>query len=131
MRRGLTEPGVAARLKSDRAVAQARALRRAMTPAEKALWRLLKEYAPADAHVRRQAPIGPFIVDFASHAARLAIEVDGGVHAVRGAEDAEREAWLRGRGYEVLRFRNEDVRADIGVVVRAIAAKMTERLAER
>ena len=80
MPRHLTEPGVAARLKSDRAVSIARRLRREMTPAEKALWFELRRLAVEGSHFRKQSPLGPFIVDFVCHGAALAIELDGGAH---------------------------------------------------
>jgi very-short-patch-repair endonuclease len=97
-KRWLTAPGVAARLKSDRAVPMARRLRKTMTPAEKALWSELRRIAPEQAHFRKQAPIGPFIVDFASHAAKLVVELEGGAHdAPDVAErDGERRAWIEG-----------------------------------
>ena len=39
------------------------------------------------AHFRRQAIIGPFIVDFASRKAKLVIELDGGQRDTQRAED--------------------------------------------
>lgn len=47
--RWLTQPGVAARLKSDRAVPLAKRLRKQMTPAEKELWSVLRRIAPQQA----------------------------------------------------------------------------------
>src|SRR5262249_17331095 len=59
---------------------------------------------------RRQFPIGPYIVDFVCLEARLIIEVDGGQHAAdEAAYDAKRDAWLRGEGFRILRFWNNDV----------------------
>ncbi|MGQ0533141.1 MAG: endonuclease domain-containing protein [Caulobacteraceae bacterium] len=55
---------------------------------------MLRRLAPERAHFRKQAPIGPFVVDFAGHAAKLVVELDGGAH---GALDvAERDAWIEG-----------------------------------
>src|SRR5262245_24290202 len=103
-KRWLTPPGVAARLKSDRAAPLAKRLRKKMTSAEKALWSALRRIAPEQAHFRKRAPIRPFVVDFASHAAKLAVELEGGVHDAPNvaASDAERRAWIEGRGYLVL-----------------------------
>src|SRR5262245_61930708 len=113
-RRFLTAPGVAARFKSDRAVPLAKRLRKNMTAAEKALWDVLRRIAPEEARFRKQAPIGPFVVDFASHAAKLVVELEGGAHDAPdvAARDVERRTWIEGRGYRVLRFRNEDVLKD-------------------
>ena len=77
-----------------------------MTEAEKVLWRLLREAFP-DRHFRKQVPIRHYIADFASHAAKLVIEVDGGQH--NEAADAERTAVIEAEGYRVIRFWNNDV----------------------
>ena len=63
------------------------------------------------ASFRRQTPIGPYIVDFVCHAAKLIIELDGGQHFESSQEqrDARRDAFLVGRGFRVLRFNNHDV----------------------
>ena len=74
-------------------------------------------------HFRRQAPFGPYIVDFVCHRARLIVEVDGGIHnhpAVT-ARDAERETWLRQRGYSVIRIANQDALFDPAGVATRIA----------
>jgi very-short-patch-repair endonuclease len=67
--------------KPDSRVPRARALRRAMTDAEKKLWWHLRHFPIEGTHFRRQATIGPYFVDFACHEQRLVIEVDGGQHA--------------------------------------------------
>ena len=77
-----------------------------MTVAETAMWRLLRE-SFKEQHFRRQVPIRHFIVDFASHRAKLVIEVDGGQHGP--AIDAARTAVIEGEGYRVIRFWNNDV----------------------
>ncbi|MGD9866966.1 MAG: endonuclease domain-containing protein [Hyphomicrobiales bacterium] len=105
--------------------ANARRLRRDATEAEKRLWRKLRELDHPTAHFRRQAPIGPYIVDFASHSLRLVIELDGGQHGWRreAARDAARDSWLRSQGYRVLRFWNVDVAGNAeGVMAEIISA---------
>ena len=91
--------------KSDRADAQARRMRREPTFAERQLWKRLRQ---TDLHFRRQAPMGPYIVDFVCHQHRLVVEIDGGIHNLSdvAARDAERDLWLTGRGYRVMRFGN-------------------------
>ncbi|TDK30546.1 endonuclease domain-containing protein [Luteimonas terrae] len=86
----------------------ARRLRHAMTPAEIALWRHLRDRQRCGARFRRQHPVGPFIADFACLEPALVIEVDGGQHNGSRA-DASRDACLRRRGFHVLRFWNHDV----------------------
>jgi very-short-patch-repair endonuclease len=87
-------------------VTRARRLRHDMTDAERAMWRLLREGFP-DAYFRRQVPIRHFIADFASHRAKLIIEVDGGQHETE--TDASRSAIMEVEGYRVIRFWNNEV----------------------
>ena len=86
--------------------ARARTLRRNPTQAEQVLWTHLRRKAIDGLKFRRQARIGPYIADFLCCSAKLVIEVDGGIHRLREAEDAVRSAWLRSRGYTVLRVSN-------------------------
>jgi very-short-patch-repair endonuclease len=80
------------------------------TDAERILWqRLRHDIALTGSHFRRQAPIGPFIVDFASRKAKLVIELDGGQHDWQQASDAQRTHRIEAAGYRVLRFWNHDV----------------------
>ena len=88
------------------AIQQARRLRRDMTDAEKAMWRLLRESFP-EARWRKPVPIRQYIADFASHAAKLVIEVDGGQHSPE--MDASRTSTIEADGYRVIRFWNDDV----------------------
>jgi very-short-patch-repair endonuclease len=102
------------------AVGRGRRLRNAMTPSEQRPWKALRKL---DVHIRRQAPIGPYIADFICHSGKLVIEVDGEIHerlddvALR---DFERSEWLRSQGYRVLRFTNRRVDAEVEAVVREI-----------
>ena len=66
---------------------------------------------------RRQAPIGPYIVDFFCPDAKLVVEVDGGQHTDQQDYDERRTNWLEERGYRVLRFWNNDVLANTDGVV--------------
>jgi very-short-patch-repair endonuclease len=86
-------------------------LRKNMTRAERIIWQGLRGHRLNGMGFRRQTPIGPFIVDFVSHAAKLIIELDGGRHFedAHEARDAARDAYLRSKGYRVLRFNNHDV----------------------
>ena len=51
----------------DRRVPRARTIRRDATEAEKKLWQHCGRPPFKEHHFRRQATIGPYIVDFASH----------------------------------------------------------------
>jgi very-short-patch-repair endonuclease len=81
-----------------------------MTDAERAIWRLLREFMP-DARWRRQVPIRHFIVDFASHRAKLVVEVDGGQHSEEA--EAGRTSIIEAEGYRVLRFWNNDISGNV------------------
>ena len=102
---------------SDRADAAARRMRRTPTYAEKELWKALRK---TELHFRRQAPFGAYIVDFVCHRHRLIVELGGGIHDLPSvaARDAEREAWLTGRGYRVMRFGNNEAPDDVVRVLR-------------
>jgi very-short-patch-repair endonuclease len=92
----------------DRRVPRARTLRHDATDAEKKLWQHLRQPPFKQHHFRRQATIGPYFADFASHQLRIVIELDGGQHADNTADD-RRTSYLVSEGYRVLRFWNNDV----------------------
>jgi very-short-patch-repair endonuclease len=100
---------------------RAQSLRAAQTPAERTVWKLLKA-PPFDAwHLRRQAPFGTrYIADFASHRARLMIEIDGNTHDLEAPADM---AWLEAQGYRVVRFTNAGV-GEWRVVERALMTEL-------
>ena len=105
------------------AVERARALRRNATPAETMLWRALRSGQLASQKVRRQVPLGPFILDFAVVGQCLAIEVDGESHAADPARDRRRTAWLAARGWRVVRFTNAEVLGNLdGVLLQLLRA---------
>jgi len=105
----------------DTRVPRARNLRRDATEAEKKLWQYLRQPPFKEHHFRRQATIGPFFADFASHQARPIIEVDGGQHS-DSASDEVRTRNLEAKGYCVLRFWNNDVLENMSGVLLAIDA---------
>jgi very-short-patch-repair endonuclease len=98
----------------------ARHLRKTMTEAERQLWHHLRHRQLDGSRFRRQAPIGPYIVDFVCFERRLVVELDGGQHARQIEEDATRTRWLNLQGFRVLRFWNSTVFEDQDVVLEAI-----------
>ena len=123
-------PRLTVPLRKRRAIVErARALRREATLAERLLWERLRNRQMGGVRVRRQQPIGPFIVDFFVPAAKLVIEIDGAVHEGddEAARDRERERQLEATGLRVLRVRNADVRADLEAVVARVRAALTPR----
>ena len=91
------------------------------TNAERVLWQQLRhDVALTGSHFRRQALVGPFIVDFASRKAKLVIELDGGQHDWQHQSDALRTRRIEAMGYRVLRFWNNDVLGNLEGVLNEI-----------
>ncbi len=103
------------------AKSRARAMRAAPTDAERRLWHALRDRRMQALKFRRQAPIGPYIVDFLCIAHRLVLEADGSQHA-ESRHDAVRDAWLAREGYIILRFSNRDILTARESVLATIAA---------
>jgi len=116
-------PAMAAKRRSaDRELTErARELRRDMTEPERRFWYALRDRRLAGWKFRRQAVFGPFILDFFSHAASLALELDGDSHIERAASDRVRQDWLEARGVKVVRISNDEVLQDLEAVVQGIA----------
>jgi very-short-patch-repair endonuclease len=114
---------------SPRIRSRARELRQSQTPAEQALWAVLRDRQLEFLKFRRQYPIGIFIADFCCCERKLIVELDGDVHDVRQqrAWDENRDAYLRQRGFRILRFRNEAILEDPGSVLRQILEAVSNR----
>jgi len=98
----------------------AKNLRKRSTDAENLLWRHLRVKQLEGLKFRRQQPIGNYIVDFVCFEKRVVIEVDGGQHTIEKERDNERDRWLKGQGFIVLRFWNNDVLKNINGVLEVI-----------
>jgi len=108
---------------------RAQTLRSNPTEAEKRLWRLLYTFRTKGYHFRKQSQVGDYFPDFVCHHARLIIEVDGGQHYTDAGltHDANRDAFLRSRGYEILRYSNLDVLNNPDGVFDSIALALASR----
>ena len=115
-----------ARFASKHMFKRARALRKEGTPEEETLWELVRDHK-LGVPIRRQHPIGSFIVDFYCPRAKLAIELDGAHHDP--ARDAQRDAVLAKRGVLVMRFENHHVRNRTQDVLNAIQEIALKRVA--
>lgn len=111
--------------------AWAKELRRNMTPAEKILWRYLRNDQLYGCHFRRQHPIKQFIADFYCAKADLIIELDGGIHNNSEVQehDINRTAELENMGITVIRFTNEEIYNDINNVIEKIKKHLPHPLA--
>jgi len=101
-------------------VDRARALRKDPTNTEARLWKYLKNRGMEGFKFRRQQTIGRYIVDFVNLEKKLIVEVDGGQHADSIEYDSTRDEWLRGEGYRVLRFWDNEVFGNLEGVLRTI-----------
>ncbi|MDR1678182.1 MAG: endonuclease domain-containing protein [Prevotellaceae bacterium] len=88
-----------------------RELRSRLTPAEAALWRMIKNRQLCGERFLRQYSVGCYILDFYCPKHRLAIELDGEIHFNSTAQeyDANRTDYLNSVGIRVLRFENCEV----------------------
>jgi len=98
-------------------------MRREPTLAEEKLWERLRDRQLLGLKFRRQVEIDGYIADFCCRELRLVVEVDGKVHEAQeqAAHDANRDAYLKARGYTVLRFPNEEVSLSSRSVLERIA----------
>jgi leucyl-tRNA synthetase len=104
----------------------AKEMRSNPTEAESVLWLQLKG-KKLGVKFRRQHPIDSFIADFVCLDKKLIIEVDGEIHDFQQEADALRTERLNELGYEVLRFKNEEVLADIDNVLTKISTILAQR----
>jgi len=73
----------------------------------------------------RQRPIGKHIVDFYCHSLNLAIEIDGAAsHDNKIKEDEVRQKELESLGIRMVRFKDTDVRYNLGSVKEAIESEI-------
>jgi very-short-patch-repair endonuclease len=88
---------------------RARQRRAQQTDSEGRLWGELRGRRLGGWKWRRQAPIGPFIVDFYCPAAGLVVELDGQQHLETTEYDARRTRFLNRQGLRVIRFDSDGV----------------------
>ena|GEM_PF-416928 len=101
-------------------IALAKKLRKNSTPAENLLWSHLRAEQLEGFKFRRQQLIGNYVVDFVCFERKIVIEVDGGQHAIEKEKDSIRDEWLKGQGFKVLRFWNNEVLMNIEGVLEVI-----------
>jgi very-short-patch-repair endonuclease/SAM-dependent methyltransferase len=114
---------VALRGKDEKRAVRARSPRRALTPAEFALWTRIRSRQLGNFKFLRQEPIGRYYVDFVCRERRLIVELDGAQHSER-PEDARRDSELSAQGYRVIRIWNNDVIEDLDGVVQMLLAEL-------
>ena len=104
----------------------AKQLRKDQTPWERKLWYDFLRTCPC--RFQRQKTIGPYIVDFYCHKAKLVVELDEGHHMEPERQDYDRHrtAYLEGLGLRVLRFSDLDVFRNFPGVCQVIIGSLPE-----
>lgn len=87
----------------------AKRLRTSQTDAEWAFWYQVRAHRLAGFKFKRQYPIGSYIADFVCLECKLIVELDGNQHLAQRKYDQERDAFLRSKGFRVLRIWNVDM----------------------
>jgi very-short-patch-repair endonuclease len=105
-------------------VRRARALRSNPTATERLLWSRLRQRKLGGLKFRRQAPMGPYVLDFLCLRHRIVVEADGPFHDPE--RDAIRDAWLNAKGFRVLRFSNREIQGEPELVADRILAAIDE-----
>ena len=102
----------------------AQQLRKNMTKEESRLWYGFLRKLPF--RVNRQKVIGKYIVDFYCAAKKTAIEIDGEQHFTEKGilHDRERDAYLRSRRINVLRYSNQELNNSFDGVCRDIYLRL-------
>jgi very-short-patch-repair endonuclease len=107
--------------RSARATTRARALRIDDTEPEYRFWGELRGRRLNGYKFVRQVPLGPYIVDFLCRERHLVVELDGAQHS-ESPRDLQRDRWLNGQGYSVLRFWNHEILQERRAVLETLLA---------
>lgn len=96
-------------------------LRNRSTPAEELLWNHLRG-SQLGVKFRRQHPASLYVLDFYCYELKLAIELDGSIHALEEVKrnDEIREKHLKGLGITILRFDNRELFKNLPGVIERI-----------
>ena len=88
------------------------------TEAESILWNALRA-SQCGVRFKRQHIIGDYIADFVCLPKKLIVEVDGAYHnrAAQAVSDEQRTEGLMQLGFQVIRFKNEEIIGDIDRVM--------------
>lgn len=112
-----------------------RTLRVNGTPAEAALWKLLKNKQVGGLRFLRQFSIGNYVLDFYCPAIRLCIELDGEIHNDNRQEqhDIKRSQYFNAQNIHILRYENRlvwDAPDDIVTQIKEYCANLDNYVAD-
>jgi len=99
-------------------------LRNNPTKSEYFLWQKIRN-SQLGYKFRRQQSIGNYIVDFYCPELNIIVELDGYIHGeqIKKEQDKRRQIFLEGKGFMVLRYRNEQIMYELESVVQDIKNK--------
>ena len=109
--------------KNQKHVERSRSFRRALTPAEFALWTRIRGRQLGGFKFVRQEPNDRYYVDFVCRERRLIVELDGSQHSER-PEDRQRDNELSALGYRVIRIWNNDVIENLDGVLQMLLSEL-------
>lgn len=98
--------------KHKRYLKNARTLRTNMTLAEQTLWNKIRRKQLGYKFLRQYIIDNLYIVDFICFEKKLIVELDGGQHC-ENPNDIKRDAYLKNKGFSVLRFWNNEISENI------------------
>lgn len=115
-----------------------RDLRKRQTEAEAIFWQAVRDRKFLGLKFYRQHPLffdyfGKetfFIADFFCHERQLVVEIDGKIHDYRKDHDELRTFIINMMGIEVIRFRNEEIEADLIEVLARITRLLEKNTAK-
>jgi very-short-patch-repair endonuclease len=106
----------------------ARRLRNDSTLSEILLWKELNNKQMYGYDFHRQKPLLNYIVDFYCYELNLVIEIDGQYHnwEEKSSADQTRDEELKAYDLTILRFTEQEIRKDMGNVLRTIENHVSE-----
>lgn len=107
-------------------IPRAKEMRSNMTDAEKIVWEAIRNNK-LEFKFRRQHIIGQFIVDFVCLSKMVVVEIDGNSHLETAEYDEGRTEELQKLGFEVVRFSNDEVYANVNAVASSIKSICEKR----
>lgn len=95
--------------------------------AERRFWSILRRKHIEGERFKHREPIGPYVVDFVCAGAKLVILLDDGLPHPGPQGLEAKAAWLTSQGYQVERFKAEDVRRRPWPIVHQLARQFRLR----
>jgi very-short-patch-repair endonuclease len=108
---------------------KAKRLRKISTDAENRLWQKIRNRQVRGCKFKRQYPIEHYVADFICVEMGLIVEVDGGQHC-ENKKDEIRTEFLESKGYEVIRFWNNEVLGNIEGVLDTLTLTLSRKAGE-